>query len=398
MPLTEISANVRRNGSQSHKSTQAPSQAKSPRKVNQDVVSSMLRTTTEIGDIGQFSVKPSRLPRSASRLPTRSRSGSLSAPATSLRPSTRRPLPKYDSHRLPRPVPSLSALSRQDTVRSNLTSYHSNPRTRGRTASRAPYGFDRRASPASGSGLYSHPSFLTLRGGPGHRPASPAFSDAQSMPGYNRHPGFHQAASVATAASSPASMLNRDHPYTYWELNRSASSLSRLPSPAMPGAYPGMRRSPYPSRHATPVSMPLHHSARLASLESCHTMQRSATGSTTPQYYDYTEAFAEEYCQVPPPDTSISPLFSADHTIPEQEPLRLTRQAQTPFGMVDGSIFKPCEMPTQHNRTHSEQSGKSRCDDTVIQKSQHKENVEIAEDNSRKPKVSCRSAAQYGYQ
>jgi hypothetical protein len=390
MPLTEVSANVSRNGSRSRKSAHASSQGRSPSKVRPEAVSSMLRTSTETGDIGQFSVRPSRIPRSASRIPTRSRSGSLTVPATSSRPSTRRPIPRYDSRRLPRPVPSFSALSRQDTVRSNLTSYHSNPRTRCRAGPRAPFGSDRRPSPATTSGLYGHPSFVTLRGPPGHRPVSPAFSDAHSMPSYRPRPGFHRAASVATAASSPASMFNRDFPHSYREVNNSTSSLRRFPSPAMPGSYPGTRRSPFPSRNATPVSASLQHSMRHpnGSIESFHTVARSATGPTTPQYYDYTEAFTEEYCPFPAQEMRISPLFSADHTIPEQEPARLTRHAQTPFGMVQGSVFKPCELPTKHNRTHSEQSRQSLRHDTQTSGSDQRKREPISEDGRDKAEVS----------
>jgi hypothetical protein len=394
MPLSEISANVRRNGIQAQ-TTHKTSRGQSPDKIKRDVVSSMLRTATETGDVGQFSSRPSRLPRSTSRLPAPSRSSSLNPPATSLRQSTRRPIPRYDSRRLPRPVPSFSALSRQDTVRSNLTSSHTDPRTRYRGAPRAPYGFDRRPSPAT-SGLYSHSSFATLRGRPGYRPVSPACSDAQSMPTYNRGPGFHRAASVATAASSPASMFNPDAPYFYRDFNQSASSLSRFPSPAMPGAYPGMRRSPFPSRNATPVSASLHYPTRHpnGSLESFHTMHRSVTGSTIPVYYDYTEAFEGDFCHFPAEDVGISPLFSADHTIPEQEPARHTRQAQTPFGMMEGSVFKPCEMPTHHNRTHSEESKQEFRESQMVQKANQAEISDIPEDSGGKAESSLASDSQ----
>jgi hypothetical protein len=396
MPLTEISANIRRNGSQTQRSGQALAsrQGQTPSKLKSNAVSNMLRTSTETGDIGQFAVRPSRLPRSASRIPTRSRSGSVHALATSLRPSTRRQIPRYDSRHLPRPVPSFSALSRHDTVRSNLTSYHNNPRTRCRVAPRAPYGLDRRPSPATSSGLYSHSSFLTLRGRQGYRPASPALSDAHSMPVYDGRHAFHRAASVATAASSPVSMFNRAPPYSFREVNNSTSSLSRLPSPAIPGSYPGIRRSPFPSRNPTPVSGTLPHAARHpnGSVESFHTLY-SATGTTTPLYYDYTEAFADDYCLSAVQDRQISPLFSEEHTIPEQGLARLPRQAQTPFGMAEGSVFKPCEMPTQHNRTRSEQSKESCAEGNMIHKSP-KEGDRISEDDSDEAKVSLGIASQ----
>lgn len=322
------------------------------KKTKPDPVLGMLKTSTETGDVGQLAMRPSLPPRPGSRRPARSRPGAVNPPP-------RRPMPHYDSGRLPRPVPSISTLSRHDTVRSNLTSYHSNPRTRRRAAPYIPYGSDRGASAATGNGLRSHSSFMTLRGRPNYRPASPALSDAQSMPMYSERPSFHRAASVVTAASSPGSFLHREHLSSYRDFGNSAASIGRFPSPAMPGAYPGMRRSPFPTRNPTPVSASLYNSMTNAnrSIESFHTMQRSATGSTTtPLYYDYTEAFAEEHCQLPEQEVAISPLFSADHAIPEQEPIGSARQAQTPFGMVQGSAFHPSELPTEHNRTNSEQS------------------------------------------
>ena len=383
MPLTEISANVSRHGNQNQRSAGGPSYGHTPKKKKPDAVSSMLKTSTEIGDMDQFSVRPSRLPRSASRLPPRNRSGSVNPPAASFRPSARRPLPRIDSRHLPRPVPSFSALSRHDTVRSNLTSYNSNPRTRSRAVPRAPYGPDRRASPTTGMSLHSHSSLMTLRGRAGYRPASPALSDAHSMPMYSGRPSFHRAASVVTAASSPGSLLPRRLPYSYRDMNNSAASIGRFPSPAMPGAYPGLRRSPFPSRNPTPFSASRHNSVGNAnqSVESFHTMQRSATGSTTPQYYDYTEAFMEEYCQPLDQDTAISPLFSADHAIPEQEPARPTRQAQSPFGLMQGSAFQPSEMPTGHNRTFSEQSRQSIRNDSVVQIAEQETSSDAVEES-----------------
>lgn len=390
MPLSEISANVSRHGNQSQRPAHGSSHGHTPKKKKPDAVSSMLKTSTETGDIDQFSVRPSRLPRSASRLPPRSRSGSVNPPAASFRPLARRPVPRIDSRHLPRPVPSFSALSRHDTVRSNLTSYHSNPGTRSRGAHRAPYGPDRRASPATGMGLHSHSSLMTLRGRPGYRPASPALSDAHSMPMYSGRPSFHRAASVVTAASSPGSMLPRRLPYSYRDMNNSAASIGRFPSPAMPGAYPGLRRSPFPSRNPTPLSASRHNSIGNAnrSVESFHTMQRSATSSTTPLYYDYTEAFMEEYCQPSGQDTAISPLFSADHAIPEQEPARPTRQAQSPFGLMQGSAFQPSEMPTEHNRTSSEQSQQSSRHNGMVQNAEQKSSSDMVQKNIDMTEVS----------
>jgi hypothetical protein len=59
----EFSPTIRRHGS--HSKSSAP-----------DAAQSMLRTTTKTGDIGQFSIRPSRLSRSESHIPTTRRRSS----------------------------------------------------------------------------------------------------------------------------------------------------------------------------------------------------------------------------------------------------------------------------------------------------------------------------------
>jgi hypothetical protein len=391
MALTEISANVRKNGSQARRSAHESSQSKSPKMVKPDAVSNMLRTSTETGDIGQFSVCPWRLPRSASQHPTRSRSGSVSAAGAAFGTYARRPMPRHGAHFSPRPVPSLPALSRHDSVRSSLASFNSNTRTRCRAAPSIQYRPDRMASQAKVSGLHSQPSFLSLRGRPGSRRASPAFGEAQSMPMYSSRPGFHRAASVATATSSPASMFHGGLPYSYREVNKSASSFhSRLPSPAMPGAHPGVRRSPFPSRTATPASVSLHHTSTkhlTGSVESFPSMQGSTAGSTIPLYYDYTEAFAEEDCKFPHQEIPISSPSSANHTIPEQEAARPTGQVHNQSGIVWRSASKQSERLTQHNPGHSERLKGGSREEKVVQNSEQNESKEIEKHSSGKPEV-----------
>lgn len=391
MALTEISANVRKNGSQARRSAHESSQSKSPKMVKPDAVSNMLRTSTETGDIGQFSVCPWRLPRSASQHPTRSRSGSVSAAGAAFGTYARRPMPRHGAHFSPRPVPSLPALSRHDSVRSSLASFNSNTLTRCRAAPSIQYRPDRMASQAKVSGLYSQPSFLSLRGRPGSRRASPAFGDAQSMPMYSSRPGFHRAASVATATSSPASMFHGGLPYSYREVNKSASSFhSRLPSPAMPGAHPGVRRSPFPSRTATPASVSLHHTSTkhlTGSVESFPSMQGSTAGSTIPLYYDYTEAFADEDCKFPHQEIPVSSPSSANHTIPEQEAARPTGQVHSQSGIVWRSASKQSERLTQHNPGHSERLKGGSREEKVVQNSEQNESKEIEKHSTGKPEV-----------
>ncbi|KAJ9614103.1 hypothetical protein H2200_002239 [Cladophialophora chaetospira] len=86
-------------------------------------------------------------------------------------------------------------------------------------------------------------------------------------------------------------------------------------------------------------------------------LPKSPTESSAPQYYDYSESFLEEDCFSPPDDTSAANLpFNMDQTIMEDEALPERRHAQSPFGTMPGSSFRPLELPTSHNRRSSEQS------------------------------------------
>src|SRR2546421_5482039 len=127
MPLTQVSPNLHQHvgHSPSSQSLSAhPGSSLAP-----GAVQSMLKTTTETGDIGQFSVRPS-VPRSGSRvLALRQRSGSFDATfVQALSRHTSRP------HRSsaqtcygPRKMTSPAALFRNDTIRSSLNSYGNNP-------------------------------------------------------------------------------------------------------------------------------------------------------------------------------------------------------------------------------------------------------------------------------
>jgi hypothetical protein len=373
MPLTEISPNVRRHGSHSQ-SSRSPRKGlpsiKTATSLAPNAVQSMLRTTTETGDIGQFSVRPSRLPQSGSRmLATRRRSGSFESSFAPVMPHHRaRPLrSKAQIHNGPRQMPSFSTLSRQDTVRSSLTSYRNNPRAKQRNTRPYPYIIEGMAGPTVGPhGLYSHRSLMTLRSqrdfssmrsnSPvgharqlrrlGYRTTSPAYSDAFSHAD-SLQPRYYRSASVGAAASSSASAFPQSGglPGYFPHMNSSVASFIRLPSPAAQPPYYGLRRSPFPSRTNTPASV------------SIRGLQRSPTGSTIPQYYDYTESFAEEDCFSSDIDASATSLpFNIDQTILENEPASTPRRAQTPFGTMPGSAFYPAELPTKHNRTTSDQS------------------------------------------
>ena len=376
MPLTEISPNVRRPRSHSQAAQslrKCPTATKTATSLAPDGVQRMLRTSTETGDIGQFSVRPSRLPRSGSRaLATRRRSGSFdsSFPLARPRHRSRGFHIKPQINNGPRQMPSSSTLSRQDTIRSSLTSYHNNPRARPRNARLHRFAIEGMVGPPVGPhGLYSHRSLMTLRsqGGfssvssnsplghagrtrrQGYRAISPAYSDVLASD-YSLQPHYHGSTSVDTATSSPISALSRPagvpgySPY----MTSSLASFRRFPSPAVQPPYYSSRRPVFPTRTNTPASL------------STLGLQRSLTGSTIPQYYDYTESFAEEDYLSSDVDASATALhLNMDQTASEHRLRSISRRPQTPHNTMSRSAFHPAELSTIHRRTASEQSKQS---------------------------------------
>ena len=147
------------------------------------------------------------------------------------------------------------------------------------------------------------------------------------------------------------------------ELNNSFSSSARLPSPAV-SCVSGIPRNGYPmQRTNTPMSASLH-SLRPAwnhSAASSRGPPKSPTESTGPHYYDYSESFLEQDCVSPTDDPSMVSLpFNMDQTIMEDEVVPKRRQAQSPFGTMPGSFFRPLELPTSHSCRLSEHSKQSK--------------------------------------
>ena len=377
MPLSEISSNVRRSGSNVREKAPSEAGSLSTPSLPPSAVQSMLKNTTELGDLGQFALRPSRLPRSGSRhLSTRPRSGSFDASfASALRHERSSQVRRAGRHHGSRPIASSSGIVARNISQSNLSSYTNASRRRRYPPGPHPYPLQGVNSPGPGQrGLYHHRSLVTLRSRSsiphspmlhpsqmrrsGHGASSPAYSDMR----YGSHtprPGFRSTPSVGTIGSSPASMRPRHYgaPAYRPDFNGSYTSLVRLPSPAVSynryGPYPG----PAPIRTPTPSSMMFHQQQAMMSNSSLGGIPKSPTGSTVPQYYDYSESFIEEDCFSPDgaPDATQPPL-NMDRTLLETVPTPPSRHAQTPFGTKEGSSYNPIELPTEHNRRPSELS------------------------------------------
>jgi hypothetical protein len=73
-----------------------------------------------------------------------------------------------------------------------------------------------------------------------------------------------------------------------------------------------------------------------------------------PAYYDYSESFYGQEEHLPLAGPAERPIPMLNQVIHEDVPTPFHREAQTPFGIRDGSRFQPVELPTKHNRKASE--------------------------------------------
>lgn len=368
MPLEDLPVNIQRQSTAPREKAENNERPSSTAPPPPRAVQSMLKTTTELGDLGQLGLAPSRLPRSGSRIQSaRSRSGSFDA---SLGPASRYQRSPYarrpSRHHGPRPVHSASTLSARHISRSNLSSYAHSSRSRRQQPSPHAYAMHPFASPSPS--LYTHRSLATLRSnrdvysirsaspmgprppfrGP-NRTSSPGFTDDRSI--HTPQHGFIRATSVGTVASSPRSVYPRRGPFPGYrpDFDGSFTSLHRLPSPAHSYPFRPPYSTPVPSvRAAGPFS---------ASVTSLAGIPQSPSGSTAPPYYDYSESFTEERgLDQHGDDNREASTPTVDQVILEDVPATYHRQAQTPFGVKEGSRFHPIELPTRHNRRPSEHS------------------------------------------
>jgi hypothetical protein len=378
MALEETDPNIQRRSSTPMAKPNGQPLTSTP-SIGSNAVQSMLRNTTELGDVGQFSSRFPRDQRSAPRLQgTGRRTGSSEA----LHPSRSRAnhSPRYRSSRRhgPRQLQTSSTLPGRDTLRSQ-TSLHSDLRSRRAGNRHKPAVYPNGLAPPNT--LHGYHSMVTLRSQQtfqsirsnsslappgqrrprGHRAPSPAYSEAYP-PRHPVRPGGLRVGSVNTATSSPASMpqiMRPGLPGYRPEMNHSFTSSAGLPSPALSFVSPRSADQPSTYRSTTPMSsslqtMPRAWNHRAASSRG---LTKSPTESSGPNYYDYSESFLEEDCFSPSGEaTNARVPFDMDQTIMEDEILAEPRQAQSPFGTSPGSPFSPLELPTGHNRTPSEQS------------------------------------------
>ena len=384
MSLAEIPRNhVRRNGQVT--APQAAQQKDRLRAVVQDgdenfgisqkpsSIQSMLKNTTEIGDVGQFSVKPPRVPVSNPQL----------SPASSGKSRTRpnRPWPhgpelngytRYNGsyqqyspiqgsivsnragshgqgHRGPYRMPSFEDYQSYPVSQgsyNNLTQSYRHPHTNG-------YHRDPGEVNMRPRSPYAYPTRLKR---PGYRPSSPALNElTRSMAAYH---GLTRGPSTRTTSPMSAySMARTPSPFRY-VVNRSDPDLQHYPpylmmepkrtrSPSVTSTRPS---TPKASRSVTSISNSSQVYRKLSVTNDVQT--RSKTPPNSPLYYDYTEEFETQ-------DThqySVMPVGLVN----EQSSLHMHPSPDPEFGESpsDSGI---AELPSENSppRTTSQTSGLS---------------------------------------
>ena len=278
---------------------------------NPSSIQSMLRNTTETGNVGQFSIKPSRKPPSlprpskASVTPSKQRQPgayynrhedghirhtplqSRQETAASNGPGLQSQIPR--PYRGPARSPSVEDFRSYSTTKSSyashsLTAYH--PHTNGGHGSPGVSYSSRPRSP------FAYPTRLKR---PGYRPSSPALSEFNKQ---NRsQTSLHRRPSYRT--NSPSSLHTNGAPSPWQKgVNRSDPLLRYYPQSAI--LTSGRAPSPSPTLTRPPTPKPSLTSKSIAS--STNDPPATTNGSwinpqspdTLPVFYDYSEAFEEQ--------------------------------------------------------------------------------------------------------
>lgn len=280
---------------------------------NPSSIQSMLRNTTETGNVGQFSIKPSRVPPSLPR-PSKARTTSS---------KQRQPGAYYNRNEDSNTRPPQSH-SRQETTASNGSNgsgFHNQTPRRHWGPARSPSIEDYRSystskSSYAGHSLAAHHShnngghgapggphnlrprspfaYPTRLKRPGYRPSSPALSEFnkqnRSQTSLQRRPSFR--------TNSPSSLYTNGAPSPWRNgVNRSDPLLRYYPQFGAPISGRAPSPSPSSTRPPTPKGSPSLKS--IAS--SANGLQATINGSWInpqspshlPVFYDYTEAFGE---------------------------------------------------------------------------------------------------------
>jgi len=336
-------------------------------------IQSMLKNTTETGEIGLFSIRPARLPYAISQV----------SPRTSSLPHIPDGLPQHQLNQLSRcdhlrrrhvgngRLHSLQSFH-GTTTSSIISLYQSEsqksfcPRTTHNTINEQRT-FSMSRSSQFGHSLSSHRSYTALRPRspfayptrlkrPGYRPSSPALTDfngtdARTRLGLEQGMSFRTPSTISIYAprrepTGHPPAMNRSMPSLHGPSSPFPGSQGRaLKMPSVPFRTPTMRQLPYQKTGSQPHEF--HRGTWQGGVWS-----HSQPPSPMPLYYDYSEAFEEQHHLNSP---NISVLSSAEQVESENRPpgdsveLKATeiQLENMPLDCASGLAYK------SPNRSHS---------------------------------------------
>ena len=324
-------------------------------------IQGMLKTTTELGDEGQFSVKPLRVPPSTLQL----------SPAPSIKsrktPRRRRHLPPYNKVHGGFDVPYNAESPRQGSIASinsgfpirdssrshqgslieeyrsasaTQKSEHNNDLTRRQYFANGQYHSRGDASSFRPRSPYAYPTRLKR---PSHRPSSPAVSDLhRTMTSYTQ--GLSREPSIRTMSPWSSYNVTRTPSPFHYVINQSDLDLQNYP----PLLHTDQKRPRTPSmsyvRPSTPNASPTHaimsYSSRVyrkRSIPRAHRL-RPQSPPVSPVFYDYTEDFEDNMSfhssSIPSRgviEQPTSPVHSSSYFVSDVSPLsnNISRQPTT---------------------------------------------------------------------
>ncbi|KAK2626654.1 hypothetical protein QTJ16_003829 [Diplocarpon rosae] len=337
---------------------------------------SMLKTTTETGDIGLFSIKPSRVPQSLGT-PRRNKGNFIESgqqkPRHDFQPygvpvvDDRRRLPSYSRDASSEVISMYETASQKSGSRvfdepdyrsysMTQTSYSSYTLSNHRS-------YASLRSQADGSNLVQRPrspfAYPARLKRPGFRPSSPALTDG-GLIDYSRRAEIERIPQPLRpeANRSTPSLLSQSSPH-----RRSSSPLASLRNGSSSHDW---------ARRVGPASVntsPARSTFSLAStVNLCANVQPRSTATTpgkvpppSPLYYDYTEDFeVEVYSRSEAPDPP--PQFRIDKTIPEDRPMSSEGQpiGESSQQESDNDVFQPLaavEVVSRRSSTRTSSDG-----------------------------------------
>lgn len=363
MPLDSLSPNIIRASPSKHgelgKSAGESSFVKRPPLA----VQSMLKSSTEIGDVGIFAQRPPRVPRSSTQT---SINGSRSLTNSTFLPHQpqRYDYGMQDARSIRSFRPPSSGVQRRDSTRSSRSAYRYSGLGRTRPSHYRQPNQQYNLGPLRQHRLHTHRSTTSLRSDP-PRPGIPPYhsksrqpmrvpSPATSNLYEYRYPRSYRSDGIAKEPSSPGSLISAGQSFQEFRAEHNVSRLSSrgVASPAFFGAQYQSRKRPIFHRAVTQANG-THHTEEQAAVISPNSTPTSPTDSIVPFYYDYSESFHGHEGLLP---ATIERLSDAEQQIETQPQEGEDMMAQSPPHNMIGSCFRPAELPTKHDRRSSDQS------------------------------------------